>query len=95
MLEDQLLLEKKNVKKFHSFYFTGGELKRRDALSFAQGYNGLSELFKSLDQRFLWADLTQWANTNFFFFFLSISYSGNLERTVKIRLARELVFIDL
>lgn len=69
MLEDQLLLEKKNVKKFHSFYFTGGELKRRDALSFAQGYNGLSELLKSLDQRFLWADLTQWANTTFFFFF--------------------------
>lgn len=40
----------KNVVKYYSPNFTGGELKQRDAclllLLFAQGYNGLSDLLK-------------------------------------------------
>lgn len=45
MHKGELLLEK-NVKTYYSFYFSGGELKHRDALLFAQGYNGLSDLLK-------------------------------------------------
>lgn len=46
MHKGELYLEKKNAKKYYFFYFTGGELKHKGALLFAQGYSGLSDLLK-------------------------------------------------
>lgn len=48
MHKGESLLEKK-VKKYYSFYFTGEELKLRDALLFIQVYNHLSDLLKELE----------------------------------------------
>jgi len=45
MRKGELLLDK-SVKKYYSSYFTGGELKHRDALLFAQGYNSLIDVLK-------------------------------------------------
>lgn len=79
MHKGELLLEK-------------GELKHRDALLFAQGYKHLSDLLKRVWINHFCGVVCLNGQT-LLFFFLSISYSGNLERTVKIHLARELVFI--
>ena len=91
MRKGELLLDK-SVKKYYSSYFTGGELKHRDALLFAQGYNSLIDVLKRVWINVLCGLVRP--NVQTLLFFLSISYCENLERTAKIHLDWELVFID-
>lgn len=90
MHKGESLLEKK-VKKYYSFYFTGEELKLRDALLFIQGYNHLSDLLKELEST---SSVLVCLNMQTLLYFYLVSYSRNLESTVQIHLPRELVFID-